>query len=456
MTEHTYDVRIWATEKYVGKRRTSYKVVWWVGQRRFKESHRQVAAAESFRSELIVAQRNGEAFDCEVGLPVSKVRREAPTMTWYDFACEYVDMKWPHLAGSSRKGLAESLVSVTPAMLTEPFPEDEAQAFRSALQLWGFNKRRGTTEQPEDVTERLDWVRRYSRPLADVTEKERLRKIKDSIIFKLNGDKAAGSTARRKRAILHNALDYAVERDLLTSNPIDSIKWNMPKTSAAIDRRSVINQPQARALLRACSSIARSGPRLEAFFGVMYYSALRPEEAVNLRLANLDIQFEGWGWITLDEAAPDTGTAWSDSGRQRDASSLKHRASGDTRRTPCPPDLTNLLHRHLSLFGTDGEGRLFRGVNGGELATVVYLRAWSAARREALSDEQAESPLGKRPYDLRHAAVSTWLNGGVAPTQVAEWAGHSVDVLLKIYAKCLDGSEDGALRRISNILDQHR
>jgi hypothetical protein len=51
------------------------------------------------------------------------------------------------------------------------------------------------------------------------------------------------------------------------------------------------------------------------------------------------------------------------------------------------------------------------------------------------------TPLAKTPYDLRHAAVSTWLNGGVPPTTVAEWAGHSVEVLLKIYAKCLDGGD---------------
>jgi len=36
-------------------------------------------------------------------------------------------------------------------------------------------------------------------------------------------------------------------------------------------------------------------------------------------------------------------------------------------------------------------------------------------------------------YDLRHACLSTWLSGGVYPAQVAEWAGHSVDVLLRIY-----------------------
>jgi hypothetical protein len=55
-------------------------------------------------------------------------------------------------------------------------------------------------------------------------------------------------------------------------------------------------------------------------------------------------------------------------------------------------------------------------------------------------------------YDLRHACVSTWLNGGVQPAQVAEWAGHSVAVLLKVYAKCIDGQDQIAKRRIEDAL----
>jgi integrase len=62
-------------------------------------------------------------------------------------------------------------------------------------------------------------------------------------------------------------------------------------------------------------------------------------------------------------------------------------------------------------------------------------------RHAALTAEEYASPLARRPYDLRHAAVSTWLNAGVPPTQVAKWAGHSVTVLLQIYAKCLAGQE---------------
>lgn len=99
-------------------------------------------------------------------------------------------------------------------------------------------------------------------------------------------------------------------------------------------------------------------------------------------------------------------------------------------------------------------GRLFGGVRGGELPTITYRRAWIKARQTALTAAEQTSPLARRPYDLRHACLSTWLNGGVYPTQVAEWAGHGVDVLLRIYAKCVVGQDELAKRRISEALRQ--
>jgi len=62
------------------------------------------------------------------------------------------------------------------------------------------------------------------------------------------------------------------------------------------------------------------------------------------------------------------------------------------------------------------------------------------------------SPLARRPYDLRYAAVSTWLNGRVSAAQASKWAGHSVEVLLKVYAKCLDGQDEIARRRVQETL----
>ena len=73
-------------------------------------------------------------------------------------------------------------------------------------------------------------------------------------------------------------------------------------------------------------------------------------------------------------------------------------------------------------------------------------------RKQALTEAQCRSPLGRRPYDLRHAAVSLWLNSGVPATEVARRAGHGVAVLLKIYAHCIDGQADAANERITDAL----
>jgi integrase len=57
-----------------------------------------------------------------------------------------------------------------------------------------------------------------------------------------------------------------------------------------------------------------------------------------------------------------------------------------------------------------------------------------------------------RPYDLRHAAVSLWLNSGVPATEVARRAGHGVAVLLKVYAHTIDGQTDASNQRIDQAL----
>jgi integrase len=86
------------------------------------------------------------------------------------------------------------------------------------------------------------------------------------------------------------------------------------------------------------------------------------------------------------------------------------------------------------------------------LTNNPYGTAWRKAREKALTPVQRRSPLALRPYDLRHAAVSLWLNAGVPAPQVAEWAGHSVHVLMKIYAKCIDGQQEAAKKRIEEAL----
>jgi integrase len=193
-----------------------------------------------------------------------------------------------------------------------------------------------------------------------------------------------------------------------------------------------------------------------AFFGCLYFAALRPEEGVALAENNLAIPVEGWGELHLERAEPHAGKDWTDSGQSRDRRQLKQRAVREVRSVPCPPELTALLREHLDTFGSAPDGRLFVGErNHGELPKLTIVRAWRRARAEGFTPEVAAGPLAATPYDLRHAAVSTWLNGGVPPTTVAEWAGHSVEILLKIYAKCL-GGESATLRRRVQAALGHR
>jgi integrase len=119
---------------------------------------------------------------------------------------------------------------------------------------------------------------------------------------------------------------------------------------------------------------------------------------------------------------------------------------------PGPPELVKLLRAHIKRYGTTTDGRIFQTARGGILQDSAYGEVWTEARKEALTPAQYRSPLGRRPYDLRHAAVSLWLNSGVPATEVARRAGHGVTVLLKIYAHCIDGQADAANKRITDAL----
>jgi integrase len=132
------------------------------------------------------------------------------------------------------------------------------------------------------------------------------------------------------------------------------------------------------------------------------------------------------------------------------------RASRDPdaiRIVPIPPLLVRALQEHIKEFATATDGRLFRNERGGILGSTTYSRVWEEARQLAFTPAQAASPLAGRPYDLRHAALTTWLNAGIGPAEVSKRAGNTVEVLLRRYAGCLDNQADSINRRIEHALD---
>jgi integrase len=153
----------------------------------------------------------------------------------------------------------------------------------------------------------------------------------------LTGKAAAGSTQRRKRSVFYNALGYAVEQGHLASNPVDRIQWTTPAVAQSVDRRVVVSPAQARSLLAAVRGLSGRGQHLEAFFGCLYYAALRPSEAVMLREGDLYLPKKGWGRIVLAASVSRAGTAWSDDGTARQERGLKQRADNETRTIAARP-----------------------------------------------------------------------------------------------------------------------
>jgi hypothetical protein len=55
--------------------------------------------------------------------------REQSSVTWYDLACRFTDMKWPRLAAKSRMSIADALATITPALVTTTRGMPDPQTF---------------------------------------------------------------------------------------------------------------------------------------------------------------------------------------------------------------------------------------------------------------------------------------------------------------------------------------
>jgi integrase len=447
----TYDVKIWDPRKIGDTAKGRWRVRWAVAGREHCKSFAAKPLADGFVAGLKDAVRDRRSFDENTGLPAQPGHTAAPR-SWYDHARAYSEMKWPHLAATSRRSTAEALTTITVALASRRRGAPEPDVLRRALFAWAFNAGTRNLTPPADISAALDWAAAASPPMCTLDDPATIRGVLGACARTQAGKPAAATTQRRKRAVFYNALGYAVEEGLLGANPVDRIQWKAPSVAETVDRRVVVSPAQARALLAGVRAQGVRGEHLQAFFGCLYYAALRPSEAVALREADCHLPGRGWGRIDLAVSEPRAGRDWTDDGAARQARGLKHRAEHEMRSIPVPPDLAGLLRAHVKAYGTSPDGRLFRTARGRPLQDSAYSAVWQAARAAALTPAQQASPLARRPYDLRHAAVSLWLNAGVPATEVARRAGHSVAVLLKVYAHCIDGLADTVNKRIGDAL----
>lgn len=445
----TYDVRVYSIETR-RDRPKPYRVRWLVGTQKHSKSYTVKAQADGRRSELMTALRKGEQFDVETGLPASELRALNGSVTWYEHTRAYVDGRWDRLPAKSRRNDADALATLTPALVKTTAGRPAPKVLRRALYGWAYNKSRWGQEPPTEVAEALRWVEKNSVAISALEDPGTLRTALDALSTLLDGSPAAGRTARRKRACLSDVLGLAVERRYFTVpvNPLTTVKWTAPKSTEEVDPASVANPRQVRELLEAVRAQGERGAHLEAFFGCLYYAAMRPAEAVGLKASQCHLPKRGWGHLTLRGGIVHAGHTWTDDDRAHQERQLKARAVRDSRVVPIPPHFVAMLRWHIERFGAAPDGRLFRTSRGGVIQDTGYGEVWAEARSAALSPSEVASPLARRPYDLRCAGVSFWLFSGVDAMEVARRAGHSVAVLLRVYAKVLAQAQDRANRQI--------
>lgn len=182
------------------------------------------------------------------------------------------------------------------------------------------------------------------------------------------------------------------------------------------------------------------------------YAGLRPSEAAALRVNDLKLPESGWGMARLRAATPAPGTRYTDDGGTRQTKALKHRADKAVRSVPLAPPLVKLLRVHLrrwpsvELVFTNGAGRSVTPENYGKVWNRIKPTVWPEGHIANCAV----------PYDLRHLAATVMLRAGVPLAEIARRLGHSIDVLLRVYAGVFEDDEIRSNEAIEAELGRQR
>jgi integrase len=452
----THQVRFWEIkvlkpDSNGKRRRRPFGVRWVTGGREHSEWFTTKALAKAHLGKLTKAANDGEAFDVVTGLPESLYRDQyAPTLL--QVAREFLEDIWPDIAPNSRMRLVDSLAVAVQAFLDE---ESDAGPYviRRALTTVALPPDESTVAD-SDLRELSSWLEKHSRQVTELTDEKERTRLGRQLVRNLNGSRARTSTIETRKGALVQALSFAVRRAYLGSNPFSDVSLSKFQRGVAIDPGVVVNPVQARSLLAAVTYALPRGRNRSwrPFFATLYYAGTRPSEARFLTNQHCVLPTSGWGELVLPHSLGKSTARYSDDGEIYQTRSLKHRADEDTRRVPIPPELVRILSEHLDATCPGPGDRLFSGADGRPLPNASYTDVWRRARPLGLPPSAVNSSLARRPYDLRHAAVSSWIAAGVPIPEVARRAGQTVQVLTTVYAKVIYGAADLMNQRIEAFL----
>jgi len=343
-----------------------------------------------------------------------------------------VEQNWSTWKPNSRRSAVEA---VTRFVIEAVDGKASAQptSLRSDVTAW---LRSGLTKCSKQLVEMPAWVARWSLPVSSLGTAHCVL-LETELTTGDDGRPLGAKTASRNRIVAKTHLADAVAVGHLASNPWPTKKrrGSATKVKHAVDVRTLPTPADARAALASVVTHQPGSRGIHVLLSLVYFAGLRPSDAHGLYVEDLALPKQGWGSARILRAYTGIGEAWGD----------EHELEGDTKTSvnhdvPLHPDLVEVLREYI---GDRINGPVVRTTKGNPPSLPNMLHSW---RRAQGSNSRWST------YDLRHAAVTTWLAAGVPIGEVARRFGHSPELLPSTYAGVLLGDIETSNARIEQTL----
>ena len=261
----------------------------------------------------------------------------------------------------------------------------------------------------------------------------------------------ASTSVARTRAVIKAAFNDARKRRLIDWDPWDAVATIPLKDVDAVDPDMVMTTAQVRELAAVC---ATGNPQWESFILLMGFCGLRPSEAIGLRISDFSYVGTRVDPVTSRASHSAVSGQFLDEG-QSGRRSLKGRGRKARRTIPIPTQIVPPVADHLRTIRRrrSSGARIFNNSAGNAVNLNNFYRdVWYPARGQVFP---AKEPLHSvTPHDLRHTAITAWLNAGVPLKTAQSWSGHkTLSVLLDTYVGVMHQDEIIARQRFEQLID---
>lgn len=256
------------------------------------------------------------------------------------------------------------------------------------------------------------WDRYIGPALGGYALREITAPIVGALLSHLRARGVGPTAVRRTKAVLQSCLSRAVEQGLIQGNPAQHVRLPRPEPKTTVRPLGPVAVERLRGAL---------SQRDAALVSVLAYVGPRPGEALALRWGDI-----GERTILVERSDDDGAIKATKTQRVRSARLLA-------------PVRADLAAWRLASGRPDDDALVFPKRGGGAWRTHDW-RNWSRVHFQPTA-----RALGldiRRPYDLRHAAVSLALHEGRSVVEVASWLGHSPAMTYNTYAHVVEELRD--------------